>query len=159
MKPETQQLPSEKEDLKFFFRFGQILTELNAHGVLPINKQQRSAVDDYIKKKTGKYSGVAQINHYDVLIQLFICYCARVRKGNLTDDLGTVWISKKHNDGRLVDNNGFFLGLGTKPGQQIRFWLPMDQWEQVEFAKELKEAPVGEEVSPQEAITFLMSQV
>lgn len=50
------------------------------------------------------------------------------------------WRSKKHSDGSSY-KGWFTLGIGTKPGEQITYHLPMSRWKQTGFAKTLKQAP------------------
>lgn len=90
-------------------------------------------------------------------LQLFINYCRLIRTCNLIDDYGMVWISKRMADGSII-KDGFHLGIGTMPGKQLRYWLPLDRWDDCYFAKELINAPAGDELTPDQAIDVLQNQ-
>lgn len=53
-----------------------------------------------------------------------------------------VWRSLKHSDGELAFGGTWFvLGIGTEPGKQITYHLPIEAWNKTEFAETLETAP------------------
>lgn len=50
------------------------------------------------------------------------------------------WRTKTHSDGSVWDG-WFVLGLFEEPGKQITYHLPMDRWDETEFAETLDKAP------------------
>lgn len=61
---------------------------------------------------------------YDHRIALFIALCARI---DAVSPTGHVWRSKLHSDGTGFDG-WFIMGIGTEPGEQITYHLPMSAW-------------------------------
>jgi len=51
-----------------------------------------------------------------------------------------VWRSKFHSDGSIIDG-WFILGIGRKKGEQITYHIPMDKWDDCDFAETLEKAP------------------
>lgn len=84
---------------------------------------------------------------YEHRITLFIALCkwynSRMGLDSTSGVMGRyVWRSKKHSDGELAfGGNWFVLGINKERGEQITYHLPMDKWDECEFAKELKLAP------------------
>lgn len=66
---------------------------------------------------------------YDHRISLFIALCAEVDARTPT---GYVWRSKKHSDGSAIDG-WFVMGIGTQPGDQITYHLPLSRWDETEW--------------------------
>jgi hypothetical protein len=83
---------------------------------------------------------------YEHRIQLFIALCKLKREYDNDCDRctatnwGSVWRSKKHNDGSSYDG-WFILGIDTRPGRQISYHLPMFKWDECDFAETLEAAP------------------
>jgi len=50
------------------------------------------------------------------------------------------WRSKKHSDGSVWDR-WFILGIGMEKGEQITYHLPIERWDDCEFAETLEKAP------------------
>lgn len=85
---------------------------------------------------------------YDHRLTLFI---ALARVYSNPDDMylpgqnqeGFVWRSKRHSDGLLCFGTGtqFVLGIGRKAGEQITYHIPLERWEETDFAKTLYQAP------------------
>src|SRR5467141_1812421 len=48
-----------------------------------------------------------------------------------------VWRSRLHHDGTFFPG-WFILGIGKKPGEQITYHLPEDEWRNCEFARTLE---------------------
>lgn len=52
------------------------------------------------------------------------------------------WRSKKHSDGELAFGGEWFvLGIGKEAGKQITYHLPIEQWDETDFAETLEVAP------------------
>ena len=53
-----------------------------------------------------------------------------------------VWRSKRHSDGELAFGGEWFvLGIGKEKGSQITYHLPIDRWDDTDFAEILDKAP------------------
>lgn len=61
---------------------------------------------------------------YDHRIALFIALCSEIDARTPT---GHVWRSKLHSDGSCFDG-WFVMGIGTEPGDQITYHLPLSRW-------------------------------
>lgn len=78
---------------------------------------------------------------YEHRITLFVALCRLLKNEyKLQMDGQGVWRSKAHSDGSVWDG-WFILGISTVKGQQITYHLPMNKWEQTEFAYTLDKAP------------------
>lgn len=69
---------------------------------------------------------------YEHRITLWIALC------RLTSYIS--WRSKKHADGSEYEG-WFVLGIGTEPGKQITYHLPMARWDDTAFAETRDAAP------------------
>jgi hypothetical protein len=83
-------------------------------------------------KITGETSdGYHTFNElYDHRITLFIALCTYVHvysHHSLNELSGHVWRSKLHSDGSAIDG-WFIMGIGTAPGEQITYHLPLSRW-------------------------------
>lgn len=86
---------------------------------------------------------------YDHRITLFVALC-RLRKNVIikTANVGPstiysgreVWRSKLHSDETSFDG-WFILGIGKENGRQITYHLPLNRWEETDFAETLEKAP------------------
>jgi len=76
---------------------------------------------------------------YDHRITLYIALCKYYWNCTQVEN-PQVWRSKAHSDGSVWDG-WFILGIGTEPGQQITYHLPLNRWEETDFVKTLKQAP------------------
>lgn len=61
---------------------------------------------------------------YEHRIALFIALCEEV---DVHTPTGHVWRSKLHSDGSSFEG-WFIMGIGTEPGRQISYHLPMSKW-------------------------------
>ena len=82
---------------------------------------------------------------YDHRITLFIALCKAMGDlgyfhGNIHEADAIVWRSKFHYDGSSFDG-WFILGIGKEKGKQITYHLPLDRWEETNFAETLEKAP------------------
>ena len=78
---------------------------------------------------------------YDHRITLYIALCRtleRVRHGETNPC--EVWRSYKHSDGSGYQG-WFVLGINKGEGKQITYHLPVDRWDECNFATELERAP------------------
>lgn len=81
---------------------------------------------------------------YDHRHALFIALCkALLNDGTRPID---VWRSKQHYIGADGKSEGmypdsFILGIGSKPGSQITYHLPLLYWDETDFAETLEHAP------------------
>ena len=71
---------------------------------------------------------------YEHRITLFIALCKRYER-----DI-SVWRSKLHSDGTSFDG-WFVLGIDKREGRQITYHLPIEKWEETNFAEDLNKAP------------------
>lgn len=82
---------------------------------------------------------------YDHRITLYIALC---RTLNQLDRLPggprfDVWRSKRHGDGELCFGTGtqYVLGIYKQPGKQITYHIPIERWNETDFAETLDRAP------------------
>lgn len=67
---------------------------------------------------------------------------------------GNVWRSKKHRDGSKFDG-WFIMGIRTDAGHQISYHLPLDRWDETDFAYTLDRAPEWDGHTSDDVITRL----
>jgi hypothetical protein len=90
---------------------------------------------------------------YDHRITLYIALCKSIceiekwqsHMSGITGVYTTsVWRSKKHSDGELCFGTGtqYILGIRTKEGTQISYHIPIERWEETNFAETREMAPV-----------------
>lgn len=75
-------------------------------------------------------------------IELYIQLCRvmrRYRSFPENKDCG-VWRSQKHSDGSGIDG-WFVMGIFERKGLQITYHLPIERWEECDFAETLETAP------------------
>lgn len=79
---------------------------------------------------------------YDHRITLFIALCEVVAAGGFYKN-PQVWRSKKHSDGKLCFGTGtqFVLGMNKEINKQITYHIPIERWDQTDFAETLEQAP------------------
>lgn len=79
---------------------------------------------------------------YDHRITLFIALCEVVAAGGFYKN-PQVWRSKKHSDGKLCFGTGtqFVLGMNKEVNKQITYHIPVERWDQTDFAETLEQAP------------------
>lgn len=87
---------------------------------------------------------------YDHRITLYIALCNALEginmvstRENMTHGRFPVWRSKKHSDGELCFGTGtqFVLGIYKEAGQQITYHIPIERWDETDFAETLEIAP------------------
>lgn len=72
---------------------------------------------------------------YEHRITLYMALCQAHFDSGMS-----IWRSRLHSDGSSFDG-WFILGIGTKPGSQITYHLPLSKWDDCFFAKTRKMAP------------------
>lgn len=82
---------------------------------------------------------------YEHRVALFILAArCTIELARLKNDCATakeiIWRSRKHSDGTEWDG-WFIMGIGTEPGDQITYHLPMSQWERTSFVPTRDMAP------------------
>lgn len=90
---------------------------------------------------------------YDHRITLYIALCAAQRL--FTDK--NIWRSKYHSGGELCFGTGtqFILGIGSHEGEQISYHIPIDRWDETNFAITLERAPEWDGHTSKEVLTRL----
>lgn len=66
-----------------------------------------------------------------------------------------VWRSKLHSDGTLFDG-WYILGIGKEKGTQITYHIPIERWEESDFAETLDKAPEWDGHSSSDVIKRIM---
>lgn len=87
--------------------------------------------NDYIKATVQEKGKISDGYHtfdelYEHRIVNFIAVCRLLQ---LVPIPPSVWISKKHSDGSEWDG-WFIMGIGTEPGEQISYHLPISKWDE-----------------------------
>ena len=70
---------------------------------------------------------------YEHRITLYIALCKSLKNGN-------VWRAKLHSDGTSFEG-WFILGIWFEKGKQITYHLPLEKWDETNFAQTLEKAP------------------
>lgn len=72
---------------------------------------------------------------YDHRITLFIALCRLAKREKYR-----IWRSTRHADGELCFGTGtqFVMGIGFSPGNQITYHIPVERWNETEFAETLE---------------------
>lgn len=84
---------------------------------------------------------------YDHRITLYIALARLFKQqestlGEIPAGDSFVWRSKKHSDGELAFGGTWFvLGIGKEAGKQITYHLPIERWDETDFADTLELAP------------------
>lgn len=74
---------------------------------------------------------------YDHRHTLFLALCRVMSFG----DRDVVWRSQLHSDCSKLEG-WFIMGIGTEPGMQISYHLPLARWTEADFAATYDRAPV-----------------
>lgn len=87
---------------------------------------------------------------YDHRVTLYIAFCkvSLLYKNEVSQDVQKgehplIWRSKYHSDGELCFGTGtqFVLGINNKPGRQVTYHIPIERWDECDFAETLEKAP------------------
>lgn len=99
---------------------------------------------------------------YEHRITLFIALCWAYADWIKTEgDFGlkgrASWRSKKHSDGELCFGTGtqFVMGIGKDKGKQISYHIPIERWNETDFAETLECAPEFDGHSSKDVINRL----
>lgn len=76
---------------------------------------------------------------YDHRITLFIALCNVIMAGGYFKN-PIVWRTKLHSDVSSFDG-WFIMGINKEPGKQISYHLPIERWDDTDFAETLDKAP------------------
>lgn len=99
------------------------------------------------------YHTIAEL--YDHRITLYIALCKAVNNELRPPEWGTpVWRSKLHFDGSSYEG-WFILGIFTVKGNQISYHLPLDRWDETNFAETLDQAPEWDGHTSNDVLTRL----
>lgn len=85
-----------------------------------------------------------RITLYIALCRMDFKYYAQVIEQTVEDGgYDNIWRSKRHSDGELCFGTGtqFILGIGKRVGEQISYHIPIERWEETNFADTLEKAP------------------
>ncbi len=98
---------------------------------------------------------------YEHRITLFIALCKKQER-EIVDNINktftkiSVWRSKKHSDGELAFGGTWFvLGINKEKGKQITYHLPIERWDETEFAETLEKAPEFDGHTPRNVLERL----
>lgn len=99
---------------------------------------------------------------YNHRITLFIALCKMLDDyyslafDTIGADLhpGRIWRSKVNGDGTTWDG-WFIMGINQEEGKQITYHLPLDRWEETEFAATLDQAPAFDGHTSEDVINRL----
>lgn len=104
---------------------------------------------------------------YDHRITLYIALCKAknlirelfIKEGVEMNGDTEVWRSKYHSDGELCFGTGtqFVMGIGKEKGNQITYHIPIERWDETDFAETLDKAPEWDGHSSQDVIARLKS--
>lgn len=77
---------------------------------------------------------------YDHRVTLFIALCRLYADTHFPID---VWRSKRHSDGELCfgTRTQYVLGINQEAGKQITYHLPIERWDETDFAATLEKGP------------------
>ena len=96
---------------------------------------------------------------YEHRVTLYIALCKSRNEWHI--DNGSkqfVWRSKYHSDGELCFGTGteFVLGIHKGKGKQITYHIPVERWEETNFAETLNIAPEWDEHSSEDVLERLL---
>lgn len=96
---------------------------------------------------------------YDHRITLFIALCKQIHHDPQYQRGHEVWRSKHHSDGELCFGTGtqFVMGIFKEKGKQITYHVPIERWDETDFAPTLDLAPEWDGHSSDDVLTRLKS--
>ena len=92
---------------------------------------------------------------YEHRITLFIALARKITH-MVTGLSSAVWRSKLHSDGSEYEG-WFILGIGKSKGDQITYHLPIEKWDETNFAETLGMAPSWDGHTPVDVLERLKS--
>ena len=80
---------------------------------------------------------------YEHRIVLFIALCKEISNNSdyQSGQKSSIWRSSYHSDGSNW-NGWFIMGIGQEKGEQITYHLPIEYWDETNFAETLEQAPL-----------------
>lgn len=91
---------------------------------------------------------------YEHRVALFMALC-KAQLNLFYEGLGDkAWKSKHHSDGTMFEG-WFIMGIGKGAGHQITYHLPIEKWDECEFAEEVVRAPEFDGHTPADVLTRL----
>jgi len=139
MNTDEVETSDELEDIiKLVFPAGMKLSTLDGDS-RDVETRLRDLFEKVRKEKTKNTDDISDGYHtfgelYEHKITLFIALCKQLYGE------GIVWRSKLHSDGSSFEGR-FILGMNQTKGRQITYHLPLEKWEETDFAQTLKKAP------------------
>lgn len=91
---------------------------------------------------------------YEHRITLFIALCKVYAETDFAEwgrRCPDVWRSKVNGDGSVWEG-WFILGINKKQGEQITYHLPIEKWNETEFAETLDKAPDWDKHTPNDVL-------
>lgn len=95
---------------------------------------------------------------YEHRIRLFIVLCRALSSLDTFVGIKRVWRSKLHSDGGRREG-WFLLGIGETEGEQITYHLPVEKWDETDFAETLDRAPLWDGHTPADVLKRLMDLI
>lgn len=92
---------------------------------------------------------------YDHCITLYIALCKQLSNFKYKNKK-QIWRSKLHNDGLSYDG-WFILGIHDGNGQQITYHIPIERWEETNWADTRALAPIWDNHNSQDVLERLKS--
>lgn len=105
-----------------------------------VSRNQKVGVEPFVCDCDG-YHTFGELYDHRITLYIALCkalYCADVEYIPLE-----IWRSKYHSDGEICFGTGtqFVLGIGKEKGNQITYHVPIERWDECEFAETLEKAP------------------
>lgn len=130
----------------------------------PLDRHFTVIVKGHMRSPSDGYHTFDEL--YDHRITLYIALCkAFLRCQEYKSYIGgiagefkkLVWRSMYHSDGKICFDTGtqFVLGIGKEKGQQITYHIPIERWNETEFAETLEKAPEYDGHTSNDVITRL----
>jgi hypothetical protein len=91
---------------------------------------------------------------YSHRMTLFIVLCKFFAALNHFGSFKDVWRSKVNGDGSVWEG-WFILGINKEEGKQITYHIPIDRWDETNFAETLEKAPDWDGHTPNDVINRL----
>lgn len=97
--------------------------------------------DDRMQVSDG-YHTMDELYDHRITVWIGMCAIAAGWSDEEGQGPGMPWRSKNHSDGEpAFGGTWFVLGLGKEAGKQITYHLPIERWEETNFAETLEKAP------------------
>lgn len=115
--------------------------EVQVHEHMQYSTDEHNVLIKFARSVSDGYHTFDEL--YDHRITLFLALCRQVANQPYDDGSFSVWRSKYHYDGELCFGTGtqYALGIGKNKGQQITYHIPIERWNETDFAETLDKAP------------------